>query len=109
MVKRVFKDHCCAVTFTAVNTLIVVEEFAHQHLYPPALLHAGGPIPAGLGWYWTAALSFPSSLVLYVLHWPWFPEFLSLLVLLVVGAIQWGAIGAIIDRNLRARHSSANT
>ena len=109
MVKRAFKDHRFAAFFVAINTLIVVEEFAHQHLYPPAPLSPGGPIPMGLGWYWTAALTLPCSVFLYDADWPWHSESLSLIAVLVVGAVQWGTIGTILDRNSRTRRSAANT
>ena len=108
MVKRAFKNHRLAIILVIINSVIVFEEFAHQHWYPPAPLSPGGPIPAGLGWYWTAALSFPCSLVLYILHWPWSSEFLSLFTLLLVGAFQWGIIGTLLGRSQR-RHSTAKT
>ena len=82
MVKRAFKDHRFAFSFVAFNTFIVVEEFAHQHWYPPPS-HV-----MGFGWYWTSVLSFPCSLVLYLFHWPWHSEFLSLIAALIPGALQ---------------------
>jgi hypothetical protein len=103
MMNRAFKNHRLAIILVAINSVIAFEEFAHQHWYPPPSHFMG------LGWYWTAALSFPCSLVLYTIHWPWSSEFLSLFVLLLVGAFQWGIIGTIIDRSSRARHYSANT
>ena|SRR5438034_5424605 len=103
MVKRAFKSHRLAIILVTINSVIVFEEFAHQHWYPPPS-HV-----MGLGWYWTAALSFPSSLVLYAIHWPWHSEFLSLVAALVPGAFQWGIIGTVMDRNSRARHSPTNT
>jgi hypothetical protein len=103
MVKRALKNHRLAIILVTINSVIVFEEFAHQHWYPPPS-HV-----MGFGWYWTGALSFPCSVVLYILHWPWSSELLSLLTLLLVGAVQWGIIGAILDRNSHARHSSANT
>jgi hypothetical protein len=108
MVKRVFKSHRLAIILVIINSVIVFEEFAHQHWYLPAPLSPGGPIPMGLGWYWTAVLSFPSSLILYSVHWSWSHEFLSLLMLLLVGAFQWGVIGTLSDRSRRG-HSTAKT
>src|SRR6266404_4213329 len=100
MIKRAFKDHRFAVSFIAVNTLIVVEEFAHQHLYPP-------PLPyAGLGWYWTAILSLPCSILWYLIPWPWPSDFLCMLVLVFIGAFQWGVIGTLLDHCSRTRRSS---
>src|SRR5437899_3307107 len=101
MLKRVFREHWFAVTFTAINTLIVVEEFAHQHLYPGKY--------AGLGWYWTAILSFPTSILWWLIPWPWPSDFLCMLALLVVGTFQWGIIGATLDHWRQGRHFSAKT
>src|SRR5437764_8299260 len=101
MAKRTFRDHRVALILVAINTLIVVEEFAHQHLH-------WGKYP-GLGWYWTAVLSLPSSLALYLLRWPWSSEILSLVALLFVGAFQWGFIGTMADSRSRSSHSSMNT
>jgi len=103
MVKRAFRDHRFAVSFIAINTLIVVEEFAHQHLYPPP--HHW----MGLGWYWTAILSFPCSILLHQVHWPWESELLSILTLVLIGAIQWGVIGAAFDHFSRGRRHPTNT
>jgi hypothetical protein len=103
MVKRIIRNHRFVLSLIAINTFIVVEEFAHQHLYPPPNHWMG------LGWYWTAVLSLPCSLMLYLVHWPWHSEFLSLAAALIPGALQWGAIGAVLDYRSRARHSSANT
>ena|SRR5205085_3106669 len=103
MVKRALKNHRLAIILVTINSVIVFEEFAHQHWYPPP--HHW----MGLGWYWTAALSFPCSLMLYLVHWPWHSEFLSLIGALVPGALQWGLIGTALDHRSRARHSSANT
>jgi hypothetical protein len=103
MMKRALKNHRLAIILIAINSVIVVEEFAHQHWYPPPSHYMG------LGWYWTAALSLPCSLVLYVIHWPWHSEFLSLIAALIPGAFQWGVVGTLFDRRSRAQHSSANT
>ena len=102
MVKRAFKDHRYAVFFIAVNTLIVVEEFARIYLYPPSNHHFG------LGWYWTGVLSFPSSLIWYHFIEGFPSDLLSMVTLIVVGAFQWGIIGALLDR-LRRGRSSAKT
>jgi hypothetical protein len=104
MVKRAFKNHRLTIILVAINSVIVFEEFAHQHWYPPPR-HI-----MGLGWYWTLALSFPSSLLLFnsTVNWPWSSEALSLLGLLFIGAFQWGIIGALLDRSRRGR-SSAKT
>src|SRR5436190_19401429 len=99
MVKRTFRDHRLALILVAINTLIVVEEFAHQHLH-------WGKYP-GVGWYWTAVLSFPSSLALYLLRWPWSSEIVSLIALLFLGAFQWRIIGRVFDRQRCARNDSA--
>jgi len=99
MIKRAFRDHRLALVFVAINTLIVAEEFAHQHLH-------WGKYP-GIGWYWTAVLSLPSSLALYLLRWPWSSEVCSLVALLFVGAFQWGIIGRFFDRQRRTRDRSA--
>jgi|ERR1700693_451767 hypothetical protein len=101
MVKRVFKEHQFAFSFIAINTFIVVEEFARLYLSHPKF--------TGLGWYWTAALSFPCSLLLYVIHWPWSADFLSMVFLVLLGALQWGVVGAALDHSSRTRHSSAKT
>src|ERR671918_732001 len=100
MVKRTFRDHRPALILIAINTLIVVEEFARQHLH-------WGKYP-GLGWYWTAMLSLPSSLALYLLRWPWSSEILSLVALLFLGAFQWGIVGGTLDRRSRMQQSSSN-
>jgi len=103
MVKRAFKNHRLAIILVTINSVIVFEEFAHQHWYPPPR-HV-----MGLGWYWTGVLSLPSSVFLYEADWPWQSEYRSLIALLTVGAIQWGVIGAIMDRNSRDRRSAPNT
>jgi hypothetical protein len=109
MVKRAFKNHRLAIILAIINSVIVFEEFAHQHWYPPEPRQPGGAIPAGLGWYWTAVISLPCSVFLYEADWPWRSESRSLIALLTVGAIQWGVIGAIMDRNSHARRSAPNT
>ncbi len=103
MVKRALTNPRLAIISVAINSAIVVEEFAHVYLYPPSNHHFG------LGWYWTAALSLPCSLVLHIVHWPRSSEFVSLLTLLVVGALQWGIIGPLFDYRSRPQNSCAKT
>jgi hypothetical protein len=95
MLNRPFRlsEHRFVISLFAINTFIVVEEFARLYLSHPKFV--------GLGWYWTAALSFPSSLLLYVIHWPWPSELLSIVALLLLGAFQWTIIGTLLDRRSR--------
>src|SRR2546428_10263167 len=101
MVKRAFRDHRFAISLIGLNTFIVVEEFARLYLSHPKFI--------GLGWYWTAILSFPSSILWWLVPWPWPSDFLCMLALVGVGAFQWGIIGAAFDHWSRSRHSAANT
>jgi hypothetical protein len=102
MVKRAFKNHRLAISLVAINSVIVVEEFAHVYLYPPPNHWAG------LGWYWTAVLSLPSSILWYLVSERFSSDFLCMLCLLLIGGFQWGVIGTLLDRS-RRRHSSAET
>jgi hypothetical protein len=102
MVKRAFTNHRLAIILVAINSAIVVEEFAHVYLYPPSNHHFG------LGWYWTAVLSLPSSILWYLVSERFSSDFLCMLSLLLVGGFQWGIIGALLDRSRRGR-SSAKT
>ena len=103
MLKRAFRNHRFALTFVGINTLIVVEEFAHQHFYPPP------PRYAGLGWYWTGVLSLPSSLIWYRFIERFSSDLLCMVALLLVGAFQWGIIGSAFDHWSRPQNSSTNT
>src|SRR5438045_1563480 len=109
MVKRAFKNHRLAIILVIINSVIVFEEFAHQHWYPPAPLSPGGPIPAGLGWYWTGVLSLPSSLIWYHFIERFPSDFLCMLALLLVGAFQWSIIGSAFDYWSRPRNSCVKT
>jgi hypothetical protein len=100
MVKRMFRDHRFAFSLIAINTFIVVEEFARLYLTHPKFI--------GLGWYWTAVLSLPCSILWYLVSERFSSDFLCMLSLLLVGGFQWGIIGALLDRSRRG-HSSAKT
>jgi len=101
--KRVFTNHRLAIIFVAINSAIVVEEFAHIYLYPPSNHHFG------LGWYWTGVLSLPSSLIWYHFIERFPSDFLCMLALLLVGAFQWGIVGAALDHWSHAQNSSGKT
>lgn len=100
MVKRMLRGHRFAFSLIAINTFIVLEEFARLYITHPKFV--------GLGWYWTAVLSLPSSILWYLVSERFSSDFLCMLSLLLVGGFQWGIIGALLDRSRRG-HCSAKT
>src|SRR5436853_7510765 len=98
MVKRTFREHRFAFTLIGINTLIIVEEVARLYLTHPKFV--------GLGWYWTAVLSLPCSILWYFVI-EWFPsDVLRMVALVLVGAFQWGIVGSALDYCSRPQNSS---
>jgi hypothetical protein len=101
MVKHTFRKHRLAFSLIAINSFIVVEEFARLYLTHPKFV--------GLGWYWTALLSLPCSLLWYLVIERFPSDFLCMIALVLVGAFQWGIVGSALDRWSRPRNSSMKT